>query len=420
MTTVEAPETAGRGERRPNRIFRAYWAAVGVSQLGSAVSLVTIPLIAAVTLRATPDQMAWLVAAGMLPSLLVRVPAAAWSDSARDRVPLMIACNVVQALIIGLVPLLWVLDALNFTTLVILVGGASLAVGVYSSLSSPVLVEIVPKEDLVDSNGRISATRSVADIGGPALGGVLLAVLAAPWVVLVDAVSFLLSALLLTRVPSRRSPTAEDTAPQRSPGGILALARALAGRSGVQAAVTVGLVNGVVDTVLVLFMVHELRLHSSAVGLLLGLGAVGGVAGGLLVGKILGQHGPGPTLAVGVLVTILSLVLLPFAVAGWSGATAVVVFELAGSFGGTLIIATVFGSLQGAAPEGKVARVMALAGAFLQVATLVGAAVGGVLGTRLGLRETVSVGVVLLVVALVPQVVRWGANRWKIDSQEIG
>src|SRR5919204_3085476 len=80
-----------------DRSFRALWAAVGVSQVGSAVSLVTVPLIAAITLHAAPAQMAWLAAMKIAPSLLVSVPAGAWSDSLRaQRVPFMVGCNLIQ------------------------------------------------------------------------------------------------------------------------------------------------------------------------------------------------------------------------------------------------------------------------------------------------------------------------------------
>ncbi|MEV0398192.1 MFS transporter [Polymorphospora rubra] len=434
----------------PSRGFRALWLALSVSQFGSAVSVITIPVIAVVSLGATAQQMGVLTAMGVIPSFLIRVPAATWSDRLTRRVPLLAAINLTQATVIALIPLLWWRDALGFAVLLALIGMASLLTGISSSLSSPILVDVVPKVHLVTANGRLSATRSVADISGPGLGAALLAVLAAPFVVLADAASFVLSALLLTQVRERSAQpvtgdeaTAATTAPdhastdggttagmpatpvaaESAPSGtvrpeisVLGLGRALLGRTGVQALVAVAFVNGVVDPVLVLFMVRQLHLSASMIGVLLGLGAVGGVTGGLLVGRLMTRWGPGRTLAAGTAVTLASLAVLPFATRGFSGAAGVVVFELAGSLGGTLMVATVFGLLQGAAPDGAVARVMALAMTFLQVATVVGALAGGLLGTYLGLRSTLFVAAALFVVTLMPLLLAWRAAGWIFDE----
>ncbi|MFC6086700.1 MFS transporter [Sphaerisporangium aureirubrum] len=422
MTTVQAPETTGLVEPFPSPGFRALWAATGVSQVGSAVSIVAIPLVAAVTLRATPAQMAWLGVVELVPSLLVRVPAAAYSDRLRrPRVPVMVACNLLQTGIVGLIPLLWWLGALDLTVLLLLAGTASAALGVYSSLSSPLLVSVVPEPHLVTANGRLFATRSAADITGPAIGGGLLAVLSAPLVVLADALSFLLSAALLTRV-RERPPEARDAAagaPREGAAAVPRLALALIRRSSVQALVAVAVANGMTQAVLVLFLLRELRMHPSALGVLLAFGAAGGVGGGLLVGRLMARFGPGRTMAIGAVTTMGSLALLPFAAPGVSGAAGLVLFELGGSFGGTLMMATLYGGLQAAAPRDRVARVMALSGVMLQVAALCGVSLGGVAGTALGLRTAMVAVFGLMLAGLVPQLVRWAVARWAVDPAEL-
>lgn len=416
--TTSTPTT----EVFPSRDFRALWAALGVSQLGTAVSAVAIPLIAVLALGASPAQMSLLVAIELAPAFLIRIPAATWSDSLTSRVPLMTACNVVRAAIVGLVPLLWWFDALSFGFLLLVIGVGSLLTGVYASLSTPVLVDVVPPAHLVSANGRMSATRSVADVSGPALGGALLAILAAPFVVIADAVSFLLSAVLLTRVREQRGRVAaRSDAPRpagRRTGDLTRLGSALVRRSGFRALLVVAFCNGAAEPVLVLFLVHDLQLLPSVIGLLLALGALGGVTGGLLVGRIISGRGPGTALSVGVACMLVAFAVLPFGVAGSSGAVAVIGFELAGSFGGTVLIATVFGTLQGAAPPGKVARVMALAMTFLQVAAVVGALVGGLLGTFVGPRATIAVLAVVLFGSLAPVLLWWRARNWQVDPDK--
>ncbi|MEU1882596.1 MFS transporter [Streptosporangium sp. NPDC020072] len=419
--TVTTRPEGNVAEGFPDRGFKAYWSAIGVSQFGTAVSMVTIPMVAVLTIGATPGQMTWLVVMELAPAMLAGVPAAAWADTLHRRLPPLIGCNVVQALVVGAIPLLWWLGSLNYPALLALVGVSSLVRGLQSALSSPILVQIVPREHLVDANGKTNATRSVADIGGPAAGGMLMAVLAAPLVVLADALSFLLSAALLTRV---RTPPPSGRAPRERSRGTLGevvrLARALGRRSGVQALATLCVAQGIMQPILVLFLVRELGLGPAPIGLLLGLGAVGGVGGGLLLGRVIGRHGPGRTLALGTAVSMCSLLALPFSAPGVSGAAAVVLFELAGSLGGTVMAATVYGTLQSAAKDGEVAKVMALAGTFLQVGGLVGSFAGGALATAFGLRAAAGTAAALMPLLLLPQLVRWYTARWRIDTATIG
>ncbi|MFE9427518.1 MFS transporter [Kitasatospora sp. NPDC006697] len=424
MTTT-AP--TGRQDRSaeqpafPGGPFRALWTATGLSQAGSAVSNVTIPVCAAVTLGASALEMTCLAAVELVPSLLVRLPAAAWSDGLRrPRAPVMAACNLVQAAIMGLIPLLWWLGALTIGLLLVLAAVASFALGVYSALASPLLVQLVPKEHLVAANGKLSATRSVADISGPALGGALLARIAAPSVVLVDALSFLLSAALLSRVrtaPREEPDTPGKKPPRQKPGAAanLRLAAAMGRQSGVRAMVAVAFANGVTQPVLVLYLVRTVHLRPSLVGTLLALGAVGGVAGGMLVGRTLKALGSGRTLALSAVTSLASLALLPFASAGASAMAGLVLLELAGSFGGTLLVATVFGGLQAAAPQDRIAQVMAMASVQLQAADLLGVPVGGALAIAFGTRWAMVAAFAVLAAVLAPQLVRWALTRWAPD-----
>ena len=422
-----AAEPAG-APHFPGRDFKALWTATGVSQAGSAVSNVVVPLCAAVALNASAAQMTWLAAAELVPSLLIRVPAAAWSDGLRrPRAPLMAACNLVQAVIMGLIPALWWAGALDFRLLLALATAASFALGVYSALSGPLLVRIVPKPHLVAANGKLSATRSAADITGPALGGAVLSVLAAPAAVLLDAASFLASASLLTRVRSERpahaqaraSRAGEPEPARRVAAANVRLAASMARHAGLRAIVSVAFVNGLVQPVLVLFLVRDLHMHSSAIGLLRGLGAVGGVGGGMMVGRLQQRFGERWTAGLGAAASVASVALLPFAAAGLSGMAGLVLFELAGSFGGTLLIAMVFGGLQAAAPPERIAQVMAMAWVLLQAATLIGVAVGGVLAVRLGLRWAMTASFAVMAGTLVPHLARRASAGRAADHRPI-
>jgi predicted MFS family arabinose efflux permease len=390
-----------------NRNFVTYWTAVGTSQIGSAVNLVIVPLVAVVTLRAGPVEMAWLAAMGTLPILLIRIPAAMWADRLTNRLRYMIICNLAQAAIVGAIPLLWWLGSLTMPMLWALQALASAALGFYASLSTPVVVQIVPRDKLVDANGKLNTTRSVADISGSAISGGLLAILAIPLVLLVDCLSFLLSALLLRRITiTPREPAADDPDP-RAKRDIAAIAKFLAPRSGLQAVMVVALVQGVVETILVLYFVHDLKIAPTLISLLVSLGAVGGVCGGLAVGLLLDRIGAAYTLTLSALVMIVSLAGLPFAAPGLTAVAAVVLYQLACSFAGAILVSTVFGTLQGDAPNDRVAQVMAMASTSMQIAALAGVGLGGLLSSWFSLRAMMAIAAVAMLGGLLVQITRW-------------
>jgi predicted MFS family arabinose efflux permease len=291
----------------------------------------------------------------------------------------------------------------------------ALLLGAYGSLARPVVVALVPRAHLAEANGRMGAGRGVADVAGSGLAGVLLAVLAAPLVVLVDAASFVASALLLTLV--RERPAAPPQRPPRATGdgGLHRLGGALLRGSGVQVLLVMAFAHGVLEPVTVLYLVRGLRLPAGGIGLLLGLGAVGGVTGGLVVARVLRRWGPGPAFVAGALIVAGSLLVLPVAVPGPSAVASVLILELAGNLGAALLVAVAYGQLQGTAAEGTVARVTALFGTLVQAAAVAGVLLGGLLGTLVGLRATTAVAAGLLLVAVLAQVPRWRRAGWRVE-----
>ena len=407
-----------------NRNFGRLWLARGLSQTGTALTVTIIPLVAAASLGASARQMGLLVAAGMLPAVLVAVPVAAWADGVSRLIPALVLCDLLRAGIVGLVPLLWWRHELSFGLLLAVVIARSALSAVYSACSSPVIVDVVPREQLIAANGKLSATSNVADVAGPAAGAGLLAVLAAPLALLFDAVSFLLSAILTSFVRPGQQPASAAEQPrqagQRRPATwslseLVAVGRGVFARSDVRGVTAIAFINGVVQAVAVLFFVRVLKLPIATVSLLAGSGAIGGILAGVLVGRLVQRLGARRVLVVGYLLTLWSLVLVPF---GTVGAVAVLValnLDLMGSFGATLLIVTVFGDLQATAARGTVARVMAFASTLLQAATAVGALLGGALGAVAGVRPTLALAAAVLAVLLVPRTVFW-YREWRPAS----
>ncbi len=180
--------------RHPN--FIKLWAGQTVSLFGSQISLLAIPLTAVLILNATPLQMGILTAAEAVPYLLFGLVAGVWVDRLRRRAILIVA-DVGRFIVLSLIPLDYLLGILRIELLYLLaflVGTLSIFFDVAYRSYLPSLIE---REQLIEGNSKLELSRSVGEIVGPGLAGVLVQVFAAPIAIMVDSLSFLASALSL-------------------------------------------------------------------------------------------------------------------------------------------------------------------------------------------------------------------------------
>src|SRR3954470_20397637 len=160
------PETGVRQNAR----FRRLWASVGVSLLGSEITLLAMPLAAVAVLDASAGQVALLAAAGTAPFLLLGLPAGAWVDRWPRRT-LMVGCDRLRALLLGSVPLAWALGALTLVHLFVVTFAVGALSVFFDVAALSVLPALVNRRDLAPANGSLEAARAVAQTSGPALGG---------------------------------------------------------------------------------------------------------------------------------------------------------------------------------------------------------------------------------------------------------
>lgn len=388
---------------RRNRSFRLLWTSSAISGSGSSVSTVVVPILAVAVLKASPTEMALLGAMGTVPALVLFVPAAMMAETVRSRIRVVASAQVILGCLVFLVPLLWWAKLLSIGALLAIIGSKAV-VGVFSgATSSPLLKELLPRKQLVEANGTMNGTASASDIVGQAIGGGLLAVLAAPVILLVDAVSFLVGAAFTSRVRVPPQPPAEQPVGEKK-FSLRAVGRIGAGlvkRVDVWCLMAIALSNGITETIFVIFAIRTLHVHPDQLGLLVAAGAIGGVAGGFSVGWVSARCGRW-TVPFGLGVTILSLAPLPFVHGGALAYLSVVNLELCGAFGGTIVVAAVFGDIQGRAAPGTIARTMALAHNALQVAALAGLFVGALVARLASTRAAITTSVLLLVALSVP------------------
>ncbi len=281
-----------------NTDFLKLWAGQTVSLFGSQITVLALPLLAALTLDATPAQMSLLVAAGAAPDLLVGLIAGVWVDRLRRR-PLLIGADLGRAALLLSIPLAALVGALRLWLLVAVAFGLGLLTTIFGIAYQSYLPALVPRDDLVEANGRLEAGSAVAGVAGPGLAGGLVQWVTAPVAVLLDALSFLLSALLLGRIRTVEPPT-PAAAQSRVWGEIGAGLRAVAGapllRALAGSAATFNFFDNFLFAVYVLYLTRELGLGPAAVGAVFAIGGAGGLLGALLAGPIARRIGLGRAL----------------------------------------------------------------------------------------------------------------------------
>src|SRR5215213_3375146 len=197
--------------------FLKLWTGQTVSLFGSLIGRFALPFVAIYTLNATPFQVAVFGTAGVAPGLLLGLLAGVWVDRLRRR-PILIAADIGRALVLGSVPLTWIAGALSIAQLIIVAALISALTICFDVAYRSYLPALIGRDELVEGNSKLAATDSVAEVAGFGLAGILVQVLGAPLAVLLDAFSFVGSAVSLALIrkpePAASPPvTARDAAP---------------------------------------------------------------------------------------------------------------------------------------------------------------------------------------------------------------
>lgn len=383
--------------------FTRLWVAQTVSSAGTQVSMVAIPLTAALVLGARPLEMGLLGAAGSLPGLLFGLFAGAWVDRL-PRKPLLIWSDIARAVLIGSIPLAASVDALRIEHLYLVQFLAGLFGMLYLVAHGSLLPSVVPRERLVEANAKLSVTSSATLIAGPGAAGVLISLVTAPLAVLFDALSFMLSGTLTATLRVVEAPPAAARQPlwrQIGEGLTVLWANPILRALALSPAIA-SFFFGLVYAVYVLFLTRELGLDPVALGIVFaGLG-VGSLVGALLAPRVAGWLGLGPSLVAGAaLVAVAHLCGPAAALVDPASRVALLAFGQ-GLLGLALGVLNVSGvSLrQAVTPGHMLGRVGGTTRIAIGGAMAIGALAGGVLGESIGLAPTLVVGALGTLLAL--------------------
>ncbi len=390
---------------RTNPEFRRFFCGQTVSLLGDQVSMLALPLTAVLVLHAGAAQMGYLTTLYLIPNLLFSLHAGAWVDRLGRRRRVMLATDLGRALAVATVPVAYAFHHLTFAQLyVVAFVTGSLSVFFYVAYGGLFQV-VVAREDYLEGNSLLNGTRAVSYFAGPSAGGVLVQVLRAPYALAVDAVSFLWSAFFLARMK-----VVEPAVPDEDDGGMLAGARWIR-RSPIMRAellgvATINYFNFLFFALFVLYATTSLHIGPASLGLVLGAGAIGGIAGSLITGRLTKRIGLGPAFALGCFLFPAPIILVP-AAGGPKWLILLLLFTAEfGSGFGVMILDITAGTISAAlVPQPLRSRI---AGAFMVVnygVRPLGTITAGILGSTIGIRPTLwiaTTGAVAGILWIVP------------------
>ncbi|HEX5012681.1 MAG TPA: MFS transporter [Candidatus Limnocylindrales bacterium] len=389
--------------------YRLFWIGQSVSFIGSHVTELALPLTAVLLLNAGPGQMGVLTALEYVPFLLIGLIVGVWVDRTRRR-PILIGADLVGAAAIGLIPLAALLGVLRIE----LMYAVAFVFGLIEVIAPVAYQSFVPtlvgRDRLVEGNAKLEASHSVAAIVGPGLGGALIQALTAPIALVIDTLSYLVSAAALTAIRLAEPPPIpaehEATIRQQIAEGL----RLVLARPTLRALVACGAIHNffsrMIDALLVLYAVDVIGLGPAEIGLVFAAGGPGSLVGALTVEGLGRRLGVGRVILASQVVTGLARLMVPAAALVARGPAAVTVLAMSMFLLG--FVRTTFNitqvSLRVAITEDRMhGRVNATMRFVMWGVTPFGAVAGGLLAASgLGLDGTLALAGVGVLLAFVP------------------
>jgi MFS family permease len=388
--------------------FIKLWTGQTISEFGSQISGLAIPLLAAVSLHASAFQFSLLGVLGFLPFILFALPAGVWVDRLRRRY-ILIVCDAARAPLLALIPILWALGVLQMWHLLVLQFVIGLFTVFFDVAYQSYLPALIEREHLVDGNSKLQLTVGVSQVAGPSVAGALVAAITAPYAILVDAVSFVVSTVFMVGMRHRETPpkhTAEEPRPKMWPQVKEGLQwvvghpwlRSIAACTG-----TSNFFSSLMFAIIVLYMVRSLGLSSFEIGIVFAVSSGGSIVAALVTGRLNRWLGVGPTIAWTIVVSSLSGLAYPLAPKSFP----LPVLMLGGAgfgFGAVAYNITQVSLRQAITPERLQGRMNAAMRWIVWGTIPLGSLAGGGIATWWSLRTTLWVGAIGQVFAMLPVV----------------
>jgi len=383
--------------------FRQLWAAETISQIGTQITQIALPILAVITLSATEFEMGILIALETLAFLVIGLPAGAWVDRWR-RKRVLVVNDLVRAVALASLPLAYAFHMLTLWQLFAVALVTGIATVFFDVAYQSYLPSIVDKSQIVEGNSKLAISQSVAQVAGPGAAGLLIKVLGAPLMFVFDALSFIASALFIGRI--RHEEPIHDRSTRRSlrveiGEGLSFVLRHPLLRRIVACTGTSNFFSTVTATMLVLFMVRELGFDATQIGLTFSAGAVGGLIAAATTTRFAKYFGDGRSIVLAAGLLIPFAVLVPLSGLGLAG----ILLPL--SWAGVSYLVVLYNIVQVSfrqrlCPIPLLGRMNASI-RFLVYGTMpLGGLVGGALGAWLGVLPTLWIAALGSILAFLP------------------
>jgi MFS family permease len=383
-----------------NPVYRRLWTSILISSFGGQVTMLALPLTAAVLLHAAPIQMGFLTAMETIPFVLFALPTGVWLDRVR-KLPVYVIGELSVACTVATVPLAWWFGWLSIDWLYVVgfvIGAVNTTAG---SAAQIVLTQIVPRTRLVEAHAKNALASSAAEVSGPGAAGALIKITGAPIALLADAVLLLISASILRGVPVHETPS------KKNPPFWPALREGIDFVRGHRLLRTMACCVGVwqmcsqaAAVVQILFATRRLGLSARGVGLSYVALGMGTVAASAIGHRLARRIGPGPTFVLGFGMCGAGWLLLAVAPVNAYGVVAYAMMLLMYGIGAVFIFINFLSMRQSVTPARMLGRMTSTMRWLILLPAGPGALLGGWLGERLGLRAALDfAGVTALLLA---------------------
>lgn len=378
-----------------HRDFTKLWAGQTVSIFGTMLTQIALPLTALLALNSSPLEQGFLQAVQAGPVLVSGLFAGVWVDRLRRR-PVMIAADLARAALLFSIPAAAYAGALTMAQLYIVAAVGAVFTALFDAAYPAYLPTLVGRENIVEGNAKLAASASVAEMGGFAAAGALVQFLSGPIAMLVDAVTFVVSALSLgwIRTPEPPQPKElRESAMREVVEGLSVVWRDPTFRALVACSTTIRLAGGAFGAMYMLFAVRDLGLSPTAAGVIAGCGGLGSLAGSVLAGPALRRLGAKTTLIVGFALGGAFQGLVPLAHGtAFRAGLFLLTAQIIGDGLMTMAFVNDVSLRQMLVPDRLLGRVSATANVLGVVAMPVGAMAGGIIGQLVSPRAALAAG----------------------------
>jgi len=382
--------------------YRRLWTSILISSFGGQVTMLALPLTAAVLLHASPTQMGLLTAMEIAPFVLFSLPAGVWLDRV-CKLPVYIAGETVLSLVVASVPFAWWVGWLAMPWMYFAAFALGTIATVAGSAAQIVLTQVVARERLVEAHAKNALAMSGSEVAGPGLAGALIKLVGAPLALLVDAALLLVSAGILRGIVihEERRPRADAHFLRDLRAGVRFVVQH---RLLMALAIAVGvwqMCNNAAVVVQILFATRTLGLSEQAVGLSYMAMGAGTIIASVFGSRISRRIGPGPCLVLGFAVCGAGWLLLAAAPANAFGVAAFALMLMLFSTGAVLVFINFLALRQAVTPAPLLGRMTSTMRWLILIPAGPGALLGGWLGEHHGLRSALAfAGVSALLLAL--------------------